>query len=254
MKKTLALLLAIFMVVTLMAACQGATPGAEDTAAPEATEGAVTDTTAPVEPTAAAEEQTVVVRAYGDPLTLNPDTTGDDFNYGVAQNIYSRLVKLDASKQIIPDLARSWETSADGLQITFHLAENVLWHDGEKFTSEDVKYTFETIAADATLIANYLLRNLDHVECPDENTAVFVMKTPDMGIVGYCGWYGTFILPKHLFDNGQAWGENPASSAPIGTGPFKFVSYTPAVSIDLAKNENYFETEVGIDKLIFKIS
>ncbi|HWQ59292.1 MAG TPA: ABC transporter substrate-binding protein [Clostridia bacterium] len=250
MKKALALLLAVFMAATMMAACQGTTPGAEETLAPETTPGGTTETPAPTE---AAEPQTVVVRAYGDPLTLNPDTTGDDFNYAVAQNVYNRMVKLDASKQIIPDLARTWETSADGLQITFHLAENVYWHDGEKFTSEDVKYTFETIASDNTLIAHDLFKNLDHVECPDENTAVFVMKTPDVSIIGYLGWYGTFVLPQHLFDNGQPWSENPASESPIGTGPFKFVSYTPAVSIDLEKNENYWETEVKLDQLIFKI-
>jgi len=247
MKKTLALILAVLMAASLLAACEGNV--AETTGVPDKTGAPDTATQPPVP----AEEQIVVVRSFGDPLTLNPNTTGDDFNYAVAQNVYNRLVKLDASKQIIPDLARTWETSDDGLRITFHLAENVYWHDGEKFTSEDVKYTFETIAADSSLIANYLLRNLDHVECPDENTAVFVMKTPDMGILGYCGWYGTFVLPKHLFDNGQPWSENPASESPVGTGPFKFVSYAPAVSIDLAKNENYWETDVQLDKLIFKI-
>lgn len=251
MKKALALILTVLMLTSLLAACQdsvsgtdgpGTTNNAGGTQSPEGTQPPVSD-----------KEQVAVVRLAGDPATLNPNTSGDDFNYAAAQNIYNRLVKLDASKQIIPDLARSWETSEDGLQITFHLAENVKWHDGEPFSSEDVKYTFETIATNADLIANYLLRNVDHIECPDANTAVFFMKQPDVGLIGYLGWYGTFVLPKHIFDNGQPWSENPASETPVGTGPFKFVSYTPSVSIDLERNEEYWETEVKLERLIFKI-
>ncbi len=55
----------------------------------------------------------------------------DDYAYQINQNIYNRLVKLNANDQILPDLAKSWEFSEDGLTLTFHLQEGVKWHDGE---------------------------------------------------------------------------------------------------------------------------
>ena len=85
---------------------------------------------------------TLVVAINGDPLSFNPCLTSDDNLYRPAQNLYSQLVKLDASKQIIPDAAESWEVSDDGLDITFHLRQNIYWTDGEQLTAEDVAYTF----------------------------------------------------------------------------------------------------------------
>src|SRR6056297_3141312 len=90
-------------------------------------------------------DKTLIVRAMGDPMSFNPDTLADDFAYAIVQNIYNRIVKLDASKQVIPDLATDWDVSEDGKAITFHIRDDANWTDGEPVTSEDVKYTFETI-------------------------------------------------------------------------------------------------------------
>lgn len=93
-----------------------------------------------------APAQDVLIYAVnGDPQSFNPDMKSDDYAYQINQNIYNRLVKLNANDQILPDLAKSWEFSEDGLTLTFHLQEGVKWHDGEPFTSEDVKWTFETM-------------------------------------------------------------------------------------------------------------
>ena len=97
-------------------------------------------------------EKTLIVRASGDPMSFNPDTLSDDNNYSIVQNIYNRLVKLDASKQIIPDLATEWDVSEDGKAITFHLRDDAHWHDGEPVTSKDVKYTFDTIKENQLII------------------------------------------------------------------------------------------------------
>jgi len=70
---------------------------------------------------AMAEGGTLIVRIGGDPVSFNPTISSDDNLYKPAQNFYNRLVKLDASKQIIPDLATSWEVSEDAMEITFHL-------------------------------------------------------------------------------------------------------------------------------------
>ena len=77
--------------------------------------------------------------------------------------------------------------------------------------------------------------------CPDENTVVFHLSEPNSGIVATIGWLGTFIMPKHIYDTPEYdWSTNPANFQPVGTGPFKFVSYEKSVSIRMERNEDYF--------------
>ena len=259
MKRKLSFLLAAMMLISVLSACAGGSGttttagGTATTAAPAGTTAAGTATTAAQAAGNLADNQVLVVQLAGDPMTFQPNTIGDDFAYGPVQNVYNRLVKLDSTKQIIPDLARTWETSADGLHITFHLADNVSWHDGTAFTSADVKYTFDTIRNTPEYFASFYMENVASIDCPDDNTVIFNMSEPDVAIIGYLGWYGTFILPKHLFDNGAGWDDNPVSEKPIGTGPFKFEKYTPTVSIELVKNENYWDCDVILDKVIYQI-
>lgn len=234
MKKFAAILTSIILILSLLAACGDSGSGDGDGGGD-------------------AKGQTLVIHHWGDPLTMNPDTTGDDYNYIPAQNIYNRMVKLDYNMDIIPDLARSWDVSEDGKTITFHLAEGVKWHDGEPFTSADVEYTFETLAKDESLVAHSFYTDITDVSCPDDTTAVFTLANPNTALIGYMGWYGCFVMPKHIFDNGEPWADNTASSEPIGTGPFKFESFKPGASIELVKNPDYWEGAPKLDRLIFKI-
>ncbi|MCF6466248.1 ABC transporter substrate-binding protein [Clostridium sp. Cult2] len=198
-------------------------------------------------------EKTLIVRATGDPMSFNPDTLSDDNNYSIVQNIYNRLVKLDASKQIIPDLATEWDVSEDGKAITFHLRDDAHWHDGEPVTSKDVKYTFDTIKENPTYYMSSRLQIVDSIDTPDENTVVFNMNQADVSFIADLGWYGTFILPEHVFNNGQTWEENPASMEPIGSGPFKLSEFKQGESITIVANPDYHEGAPKLDKVIFTI-
>lgn len=198
-------------------------------------------------------EKTLIVRAIGDPMSFNPDTLADDNAYAIVQNLYNRVVKLDASKQVIPDLATDWEVSEDGMQITFYLRDDAKWHDGEAVTSEDVKYTFDTIKENPTYYMSSRLQIVDSIETPDDYTVVFNMNQADVSFIADLGWYGTFVLPEHIFNNGQPWEENPATMEPIGSGPFKFSEFKQGESITLVANPDYHEGAPKIDKLIFSI-
>ena len=198
-------------------------------------------------------DKVLIVRAAGDPQSFNPNTLADDNAYPIVQNIFNRLVKLDSSKQVIPDLATDWIISEDAKKITFNLRKDAKWHDGEAVTSKDVKYTFDTIKENETYYFNTKLKLVDTIETPDDYTVVFNLNDADVSFIADLGWYATFILPEHVFNNGQKWEENPASSKPIGSGPFKFSEYTQGQNITLVPNENYHEGSPKLDKLIFSI-
>ena len=254
MKKSVLYLIfvAMFIIATTVACAPAAAP-AEEPAAPASSESTEAPepkaTTAP----AAAEDKVLVVRAYGDPQSFNPDNAGDDLAWPINQNIYSRLVKLDASKAIIPDLAEKWEFSEDGKTITFHLAKDAKWHDGEPVTSADVKYTFDTIKAEETAFFNGQMKNVELIETPDDYTVVFNLTDPNVALVGYLGWYGTFIMPKHIYDNGQKWDDNPAAKNPIGSGPFKFGEFKQGEKVVINANPDYFGGAPKVSQVVFRI-
>lgn len=152
------------------------------------------------------------------------------------QNVYSRLTKLNANDQILPDLAKSWEFSEDGLTLTFHLQEGVKWHDGEPFTSEDVKWTFDTMKQNSWTKSDSLAA-VTSIECPDDNTVVLNLSQRDVGIVPKLGWYATFHHAGHIWND-------PAYSDFVPTrrhgiqserGPYKFEKYDAGIGTTLVK-------------------
>lgn len=200
------------------------------------------------------EEKIFLVSLGGEPTSFNPDAQADDYANIVASSLYNDLLTLNSNEEIIPDLAKSWEISEDGLTYTFHLQENVKWHDGEPFTSEDVKFTYEKIIAEGGYLAGDLSA-VSSMECPDDNTIVIVLSEPNATFLASLAWYCNSILPKHLYDTDEDWQTIAAATTnPVGTGPFKFVESTSGVSITLEKNPDYFGGEPFVDRVIYVIS
>ncbi|WP_353093312.1 ABC transporter substrate-binding protein [Tissierella praeacuta] len=187
----------------------------------------------------------------GEPRTYNPDGFSDDGAYPIIQNVFNKLVKINGYDEIIPDLAKKWEFSEDETAITFYLQENVKWHDGKDFSSEDVKWTFDQIIKEEGFAANSL-SDIKEVTCPDKNTVVIKLEGPNSGILGYIAWFGTYIMPKHIYE-GTDWLENPANQNPIGTGPFKFVEHKKGESVTIERNNDYWGDKPYLDKVIFSI-
>lgn len=195
---------------------------------------------------------TLIVTASSDPLSFNPDYQVDDSGFAPCSNIYNTLMSLDGNYNIIPELANTWEVAADGLSITFNLVQNATWHDGTPVTSADVKFTFEKIVAETAAPAASLIGAIASVDTPDDFTAVVNLKQPSSSILGFISWYGTFILPAHVYE-GTDWTTNPANQQPIGSGPFKFSKFEAGSSIELEANLDYFGEGPYLDKLIFQI-
>jgi peptide/nickel transport system substrate-binding protein len=183
----------------------------------------------------------------GEPISLNPDLRADDAAFVVAQNVYNKLVTLDADYRVIPDLARAWEVSADGLTYTFRLATGVLWHDGQPFTSADAKWTLQAIA-DSKGVAASTAAMIASIDTPDAATLVVKLKDTWAPFIPNLAWYGTFILPRHLYE-GADWTQNPANQKPVGTGPFKFVEWLKGDRVTLSANTSYFRQGPYMDKV-----
>jgi peptide/nickel transport system substrate-binding protein len=193
----------------------------------------------------AADPVTLIVPQIDSPRTLSPNFALDSGAYPAASNIYSHLFTMDwgivKGTQAYGDLAQKWESSADGLTITFSLHPGVKWHDGQKLTAADVKFTFDRIVAKKYPYSTFL-RNVDAIDATDDTTLVLRLKTRDVSMVPMMAqasqWWGK-IYPRHLWEKEEGFDTGAYVNAPVGSGPFKFVRRDPGV-VELAANAEYF--------------
>ncbi len=248
MKKRISLLLVLVMLMSLFTACgQKEAPAKEEPAAEteEKVEEAE-ETTDGVK-----EGGTFLVSIGTEPGTYNPCATPDDAAYIVNQNIFNKLLKINGNDEVVADLAKEWDYSEDGKTLTFHLNEGVKWHDGEAFSADDVKWTFDTIIAEEGFASNSL-KDIEEINVVDENTVEFKLAEANSGLLGNIAWMGTYIMPKHIYE-GTDWLENEANHNPVGTGPFKFVEHKEGESVTVEKNPEFFGDVPHLDKIVFKI-
>ncbi len=196
----------------------------------------------------------LVKRLRAEPGTLNPLIATDAFSGQVNMFIYDSLVDRDMeTMEFRPWLAKSWEVSEDKLSFTFHLRDDVKWHDGEPFTADDVIYSFRAMmdpAVDAASLRLYYV-SCESVEKIDDYTVRFTWKEPYFLAFEWSG--GLTILPKHILDDGTDFNKHPYGRHPIGTGPYKFVEWKTGTSVKLIKNENYWREGLHFNEIHFKI-
>ncbi|WP_077357474.1 ABC transporter substrate-binding protein [Virgibacillus halodenitrificans] len=172
----------------------------------------------------------------------------------INRNIFSKLVAYDAySGELFGDLAEDWKQSDDVKTYTFDLRKDVTWHDGEPFTSADVKWTIESILEKGDSANGYpAVSNVDEIETPDDHTVVFHLKKESGVFVQKLADYQGFdILPKHLYEDTDV-EENPYNKEPIGTGPFKYEEHQIGSHTKLVANEDYYGDGPYLDEIIFQ--
>lgn len=172
--------------------------------------------------------------------------------YVVASKIFDGLVSYDKDFNMLPRLATSWEMSDDGLTITFHLREGVVWHDGEPFTSADVQFTFMEILKKYHPRGKATYANLVEVQTPDDLTAILKLSTPTPYMMRALSGMESPMIPKHIWGEGDPM-TNPANNAPIGTGPFKFEEFVRGSHIILSRHDDYWDDgKPYLDQLIVR--
>lgn len=251
MKKLTAIILAVLMLTALISGCKKSEPKPP---VPNNTTNP-TESNMPAAPQSEAKDGGVLIlRSSDDPRSFCPSLDADDKAETMFSNMFNRLVKLDVESNLIPDAAESWDVSDDALTITFHLKKNMHWWDNEAFDAEDVKYTFDYLKTNPTCLFNAEMKVVDSIEIADPYTVVFHMNTADMSFIVKLSTSANFIVPEHIYNNGQPWEDNPAAkTSPVGSGPFMFEEYKRGESITLIRNPNYHDGAPHLDKLIFSI-
>lgn len=195
--------------------------------------------------TPVAEEKVITVGLEQDIASLNPGSATDGM-FKLSLLVYETLVDLYPDFKKVPGLATSWQMSDDGKIWTFNLRKGVKFHDGNPFDAEAVK---AMVNRNKKLnVPKYGVDIIQSMETPDPYTIKFTLSKPsytfpsDMSMV-----FNAIPSPIYLDDEGKQ------VVKAIGTGPFKFESWTKGEQIVLVKNDDYWGDKPKIDKLIFKI-
>jgi len=170
----------------------------------------------------------------------------------VGGKIFQGLLRYDSKLAPMPELAKSWEVSADGLEYTFHLQENVKFHDGKPMTADDVVFSIMKFHMELSPRARGVFGRIKDGIAVNPTTVKFVLSAPFEPFLLMFDNTVSAIVPKHLFE-GTDFRQSPAVAKPIGTGPFKFVEYQRGQYVIAERNPDYWrEGFPYLDRIVWR--
>jgi peptide/nickel transport system substrate-binding protein len=184
------------------------------------------------------------------PTWLDPaEASGIITPYMIYYALHDALVKPMPGQPNAPSLAESWSVSKDGLVYEFVLRKGVKFHDGEPLTAEDVKFSFERYRGSAY---KTLKDRVASIETPDAGHVRFRLKQPWPDFLTfYTGASGAgWIVPKKYVEKV---GDEGFKKAPVGAGPYKFVSFTPGVELVMEAYDQYWRKTPSVKRLVFRV-
>ncbi len=269
MKKYLSLLLAGAMTAGVLSGCGSAFEDSTPAASAQAGESTgAGNETAPKDETAGNENAGT---AGGNVLHIpakkefpTVDCQKDTEFYVVPLNIYDRLVEcevVDGVATIVPSLAKDWEISDDGLVYTFHLRDDVKFHNGSDFTADDVVYTIERMMNPATsalntdffsmikgaeAMINGEAEGVEGAKALDDYTLEITLEVPFAPFLANLATPSCSIYDRDSTEAaGDQFGIDPEVT--VGTGPFKMESWVLNDRITLVRNDEYFKGPAKVD-------
>ncbi|MDQ1424685.1 MAG: peptide/nickel transport system substrate-binding protein [Acidimicrobiaceae bacterium] len=207
--------------------------------------GATSTTNAPTATTSAPSGRTsLVIGSVLAPPTLDITTgSGAAIPAALLNNVYETLIKATGPDQYAPALAKSWTISDDGLTYTFALQTGVTFHNGEAFSSKDVKFSFDNAQANvaagkAPAIVAQTFAPVASVAAPDANTIVITLKQRSRDFIYNLSQTGGVIVNEKALPD--------VATHPVGTGPFQFDSFVTNASLKLKRYDGYWGTKPAL--------
>jgi peptide/nickel transport system substrate-binding protein len=190
---------------------------------------------------------TLTIALAAEPSGLDPTTNPSAaIKRVVHYNLLEGLLKVDRNGRVVPALAKSYSVSKDGKEYTFVLHSGVKFHDGNPCTAEDVKFSLERLL-DPKTAAPYRMyyEAIESIQAVDPTTVKFKMKKVDSNFLFNMARGDAVIVSKQSVDR--------LKSAPVGTGPFKFVEWKRGDSVTMIKNPDYYRKGIPyLDKVVFR--
>ena len=184
------------------------------------------------------------------PTWFDPaDTQGIITPFMVLYALHDAMVKPMPGQPMAPSLAESWLASEDALTYEFTLRSGTKFHNGEPVTAEDVKFSFERYRGTSH---DLMKDRVAEITTPDPRHVQFKLKEPWPDFLTFyatasgAGW----IVPKNYV---ETVGDDGFKKAPVGAGPYKFVSFTPGVELVFEAFDQYWRKAPGVKRLVFKV-
>ncbi|MGH2627207.1 MAG: ABC transporter substrate-binding protein, partial [Anaerolineales bacterium] len=174
-----------------------------------------------------------------DPVGLDPHLTNATATRNMMENVFDTLVMLDSEGKIVPGLAESWRAAP--LTWTFTLRRNVKFHNGRPMTADDVVYSINRIRDPATKSPRAGdFAEVESIRATGPYTVVIRLKRPFSPLLAKLAFSTNVVVPKEVVQK-----DGDLNTNPIGTGPFRFVSYTPQQRLVLVRSGDYWGTDQG---------
>jgi peptide/nickel transport system substrate-binding protein len=211
----------------------------------------VTSAAAQARPDTSGSQMTWAVHVSLAPVWFDPaEHTGIITVMMVLYAVHDAVVKPMPGNPMAPSLAESWSVSKDGLSYEFLLRKGVVFHNGDPFTAEDVKFSFERYRGAA---AKLLKDKVAAVEIVDPFRVRFRLKEPWPDFMTFyatpasgAGW----IVPKKYVEKV---GEEGFKKAPVGAGPYKLTSFNPGIELVLESHDRYWRKTPAVKRMVWKV-
>jgi ABC-type transport system substrate-binding protein len=209
---------------------------------------------------------TMTVTYKDDVSTLDPAIGYDWQNWSMIKSLFDGLMDYKpGTTELVPDLAESFEVSADGLTYTFKLRHGVKFHNGRELKAADVKYSLDRVVQPETQspgagffdsiqgfedVSKGKAKELSGVTTPDDYTVVFHLTRPDAPFLHKMALNFSHVVPREEVEKyGADFGKHP-----VGTGAFRMTEWTLGQRIVFERNPDYFQKGLPhLDKIVFEV-